>query len=191
LDVKLPVNFWRDVLGYGKTDADMIYQDYVVTENVICMSPYAWPERIPSDKFPPNGIDDDGDGFTDEGPDDPAGSSETNTTNGIDDDGDGCVDDSSTSATPDGRQANPFNGFTPFFNYSVYGYAASGAASLSGSPWWNDNRSTNWKDPRLPAVVTANFWLMFSSPYPGAPDFQRLFSLDVNLPTGYARVPEL
>jgi hypothetical protein len=195
-DQQIPVNFWRDVLGYGKTneDKDKVYQDYVVTENVICMSPYAWPERVPSDKLPPNGIDDDGDGVTDEGPGDPAGMSETNATNGIDDDGDGCIDDSWTSATPDGRLANPFYGFTPFFDYKTYARNSSGH-------WWNEFpmiEQRNWggqwlpgeenrRDPRLPEVVTASFWLMFSSPYPGAPDFQRRFTLEIQVPTGYTR----
>ena len=76
----------------------------------------------------------------------------------------------------------------PLFDYKAYDRNSS---TLVGSPWWNDNRASNWQNPRLPEVVAANFWLMFPSPYPGAPDFQRLFSLDVNLPTGYTRAPEL
>jgi len=81
--------------------------------------------------------------------------------------------------------------FTPFFNYAVYGYdPVSGEASFSGSPWWNDSRAWNRREPRLPEVVEVKFWMMFPSPYPGAPDFRRRFTLQVNVPTGYARRPE-
>jgi prepilin-type N-terminal cleavage/methylation domain-containing protein len=48
-----------------------------------------------------------------------------------------------------------------------------------------------WPISRLPEVVQVTLRLGFPSPYPGAPDFQRLFSLEVNLPTGYTRAPEL
>ena len=76
--------------------------------------------------------------------------------------------------------------------------------------WWNDarslngNRSLDWRgpclkvapvdntsryvdDPRLPEIVQISFWLMFASPYPGAPDFKREFSLQICVPTGYQR----
>jgi len=75
-------------------------------------------------------------------------------------------------------------GVTSFFDYKVY---AQGGGAMAGSPWWNDNRASNWQNPRLPELVAANLWLMFPSPYPGAPDFQRLFTLEIQLPTGYTR----
>jgi hypothetical protein len=68
---------------------------------------WAWPELdYPgnSNNYVPNGRDDDGDGFIDDGPLYPDGVTpnpwahpESNTTNGIDDDGDGFVDESATS----------------------------------------------------------------------------------------------
>jgi hypothetical protein len=107
------------------------------------------------------------------------------------------VTDNVISIAPEAiRQADTFgeNGalFTPFFDYAVYGYdAVTGEASLRDSQWWNDSRSWNWREPRLPEVVEVNFWMMFPSPYPGAPDFRRWFTLQVNVPTGYARRPEI
>ena len=134
-------NFWRDVLGYGKTteDQDKVHQDYVVTENVISS---AWP------------------GFR-------------------------LIDPFGTPSIAGAR--------TSSFDYdAAKAYAlASPANPKPASPWWNDAHAKNWPNARLPEVVAANLWLMFSSPYPGAPDFQRLFSLEVNLPTGYTRAPEL
>jgi prepilin-type N-terminal cleavage/methylation domain-containing protein len=77
--------------------------------------------------------------------------------------------------------------------------------------WWNDWRSLNcndlldWRipagikqqmtpsrshyceDPRVPEIVTVGFWLMFDSPYPGAPEFKRRFSLEMYVPAGYIR----
>jgi len=88
--------------------------------------------------------------------------------------------------SPDKRGDSPFD-VTPFFDYAVPNYDPN-AEPLSGSPWWNDPRAWNWREPRLPEVVIAKFWLMFPSPYPGAPDFQRRFTLEVNLPVGYTRV---
>jgi prepilin-type N-terminal cleavage/methylation domain-containing protein len=79
-------------------------------------------------------------------------------------------------------------GVTSFFDYKASARNSStNELELVGSPWWNDYRASNWQNPRLPEVVAANFWLMFSSPYPGAPDFQRRFPLEIQLPTGYTR----
>jgi len=44
-----------------------------------------------------------------------------------------------------------------------------------------------WPISRLPEVVQVTLRLGFSSPYPGAPDFDRPFSLEIQLPTGYTR----
>jgi len=75
------------------------------------------------------------------------------------------------------------------------------------NPWWNDMRSLNcdplnheWRlnkpnfnnskycyDSCLPAVVSTTFWMMFESPYPGAPDFKRRFCEQVFLPAAYSR----
>jgi prepilin-type N-terminal cleavage/methylation domain-containing protein len=115
------------------------------------------------------------------------------------------------------RYALPFitGESTSFFDYDLAcRYLATTADVATGSHskcaqniWWNDPRSGkktdcgdgccdencplgNWGDTRLPEVVAANFWLMFESPYPGAPDFKRRFVLEVNLPSGYARSPE-
>ncbi len=89
-----------------------------------------------------------------------------------------------------------------------------GAQFKEWNPWWNDGyghslnctRTKDWRnpclttpytqdltgsvycdDPRLPEVVTITFWLMFESKTYGSPDFKRLFSLQVNLPTGFKR----
>ena len=99
------------------------------------------------------------------------------------------------------RYAAPFNG-TTFFDYDYAreylalkkdtdptsdDWHSKGRQSL----WWNDNLAWDWGDPRLPEVVAVNFWLMFESPYPGAPDFRRRFVLEVNLPVGYQRQPRV
>ncbi len=105
-----------------------------------------------------------------------------------------------STATPDGRQANPFDGFAPFFHYETYSYppeGQTGEPSLNKDPCWpfgapgNYCLPRNWREPRLPEVVEAEFWMMFPSPYPGAPDFKRWFALQVSVPTGYARKPEI
>lgn len=44
-----------------------------------------------------------------------------------------------------------------------------------------------WPISRLPEVVQVTLRLGFSSPYPGAPDFDRTFTLEIQLPTGYTR----
>ncbi|MBI5093207.1 MAG: prepilin-type N-terminal cleavage/methylation domain-containing protein [Candidatus Hydrogenedentes bacterium] len=41
--------------------------------------------------------------------------------------------------------------------------------------------------PRIPAIVQARLQWMFSSPYPGAPDFKRAFDKKIDIPTGYTR----
>lgn len=43
------------------------------------------------------------------------------------------------------------------------------------------------EDPCLPEVVNVDFWMGFESPYPGAPDFKRRFSLSISLNTAYTR----
>jgi len=70
-----------------------------------------------------------------------------------------------------------------------------GEAKKKDNIWWNDYRSRNCRpegasycrDPRLPEVVLATFWMMYDSPYPGAPEFKRRFSIEIFLPVGYAR----
>ena len=42
-------------------------------------------------------------------------------------------------------------------------------------------------DARAPIEITVNFTLFFPSPYPGAPDFNRKFTMRIDLPTGYRR----
>lgn len=99
------------------------------------------------------------------------------------------------------------------------GYGTGDPVFKYANSWWNDGyghslnctRVKDWRnpclsltdqftenltgivyceDPRLPEIVTISFWLMFERPYPSAPDFKRLFSLQVNLPTGYTRQNE-
>jgi hypothetical protein len=163
-DRLLPVDFWTNVLPGG-----VDYHDYIVTENILSIvKPYDR-ARLPSDIVQ-------------------ACDSRYDPASNPYDRGDDafgeqlfCFDATRQSfVRPD-----------PFFDYSVTGYAENAAPSLLGSPWWNDPRAWNWREPRLPEVVIAKFWLMFPSPYPGAPDFQRQFTLEVNLPVGYTRKPEL
>lgn len=42
-------------------------------------------------------------------------------------------------------------------------------------------------DARVPTEITAKFTLFFESPYVGAPDFNRRFTMRIDLPTGYRR----
>ena len=42
-------------------------------------------------------------------------------------------------------------------------------------------------DARAPVDITVSFTLFFESPYPGAPDFQRTFSQQIDVPSGYRR----
>ena len=42
-------------------------------------------------------------------------------------------------------------------------------------------------DARAPIEITMNFTLFFPSPYAGAPDFNRKFTMRIDLPTGYRR----
>lgn len=93
----------------------------------------------------------------------------------------------------------------PIFDYDM-------AFAMDGDPnsgfvkspnlWWNDVRSNNCKppegaptvlcrDPRKPEVVSVSFWMMFESPYPGAPDFKRKFSTRIMIPTAYDRQDEV
>ena len=97
---------------------------------------------------------------------------------------------------------------TTFFDYdyaeSYYRATPSTAGQKPDNLWWNDYRSINCRpplddedeylpqgrycrDPRLPEVVGASFWVMYDSPYPGAPEFKRRFSIEIFLPVGYAR----
>ncbi|MEK7795798.1 MAG: hypothetical protein AAB353_14770, partial [Candidatus Hydrogenedentota bacterium] len=43
--------------------------------------------------------------------------------------------------------------------------------------------------PRLPQNVTSHFTLFFPSPYAGAPDFERAFDQNIDIPSGYRRLP--
>ena len=43
--------------------------------------------------------------------------------------------------------------------------------------------------PRIPAQVNSTFTLFFESPYAGAPDFTRAFDQEIDIPTGYRRLP--
>ena len=45
-------------------------------------------------------------------------------------------------------------------------------------------------DARPPVEIAVNFTLFFPSPYPGAPDFNRKFTMRIDLPTGYRRTFE-
>jgi len=89
-----------------------------------------------------------------------------------------------------GYRAFPFSGPALF----DYDYARPEENPLSSNSWWNDPRSINcWggssfcSDTSLPEIVSVNMWLMFKAPYPSAPDFQKLFTMQVNLPAGYTR----
>lgn len=98
-----------------------------------------------------------------------------------------------------------------FFDYDyTYPNSQDDAGQFAGknrdNPWWNDVRSLNcdpnkdWRpgpvtfdyskycnDCGLPEVVSTTFWMMFESPYPGAPDFKRRFCEQVFLPAAYTR----
>jgi len=88
---------------------------------------------------------------------------------------------------------------TNFFDYdyaeNYYTNPERGEVKKGHNTWWNDYRSLNCaptiarycRDPRLPEVVLASFWMMYDSPYPGAPQFKRRFSMEIFLPVGYAR----
>jgi len=101
-----------------------------------------------------------------------------------------------------------WRGGTTFFDYdyaeNYYTNPAGGEIKKGNNTWWNDYRSLNCRpptdeyhnylpmgrycrDPRLPEVVGTSFWVMYDSPYPGAPEFKRRFSIDIFLPVGYAR----
>ena len=43
---------------------------------------------------------------------------------------------------------------------------------------------------RAPIEISTNFTLFFPSPYPGAPDFNRKFTMPIDLPSGYRRTFE-
>ena len=45
-------------------------------------------------------------------------------------------------------------------------------------------------DARAPIEVAVNFTLFFPSPYAGAPDFNRKFTMRIDLPSGYRRTIE-
>ncbi len=116
------------------------------------------------------------------------------------------------------RQERPFCAMG-FFDYDMDSSFTDkldpiGNGKKIANAWWNDPRSNavhaalangatfQWDcfskpdfgaaiwDPRLPQAVTMSFWLMFESPYPGAPDFKRHFSLQINIPAAYERSGE-
>jgi len=126
---------------------------------------------------------------------------------GVDNNGDGRVDE--IDGDKDGRGEQRLYGFSSF----MYGRTAYGR--LDEKPWFNteDNLpgyialqdgdlDTFWAEeaaqdvvgdplkPRLPELVEVHFRLMFESPYPGAPDFDRPFSLLVGIPSGFTRAHE-
>ena len=150
-DQQIPVNFWRDVRGYGKTDADTIYKDYVVTENVISSVPPDQRYAAPFDFDPYHP--------------------------------DPCAPD---PCKPEKRYVFRYRCTPRSADLGVEDNVCCDCAQLMPprACYW-------WRTSRLPEVVQVTLRLGFPSPYPGAPDFQRLFSLEVNLPTGYTRAPEL
>ena len=84
----------------------------------------------------------------------------------------------------------PFSGQGLF----SYDYARPTTNDLDPNCWWNDPRSINCQggnsfcsDTTLPEFVSVNIWLMFKAPYPSAPDFQKLFTMQINLPAAYTR----
>ena len=79
------------------------------------------------------------------------------------------------------RKDQPFGGFV-FFGYGMN----------DETPDANKNRVFNpfWSEELWPEMIIISFWLMFESPYPGAPDFKRHFSLQINIPAAYARPTE-
>ncbi|HPC18551.1 MAG TPA: prepilin-type N-terminal cleavage/methylation domain-containing protein [Candidatus Hydrogenedentes bacterium] len=90
------------------------------------------------------------------------------------------------SADPNmNRKDEPFGG-SVFFGYrentDFEDDTPNGNQNKYARPWWLEDR---W-----PKIVTMSFWLMFESPYPGAPDFKRHFSLQINIPAAYARPQE-
>ena len=42
-------------------------------------------------------------------------------------------------------------------------------------------------DARAPVDIMVSFTLFFESPYPGAPDFNRVFEQRIDIPSGYRR----
>jgi len=101
-------------------------------------------------------------------------------------------------------QIQPWYEGAPIFDYDM-AFALDGEPSMgTGKPpnqWWNDMRSTNCtpeggspvvcRDPRTPEIVSVSFWMMFESPYPGAPDFKRKFSTRIMVPSAYDRQDEV
>ena len=45
-------------------------------------------------------------------------------------------------------------------------------------------------DPALPESMQLQFTLFYPSPFPGAPDFEKTFTHQINLPTAYRRKQE-
>jgi type II secretory pathway component PulJ len=89
-----------------------------------------------------------------------------------------------------GYNAYPFSGQGLF----SYDYARPTTSDLAPNCWWNDPRSINCQggnsfcsDTTLPEFVSVNIMLMFKAPYPSAPDFQKLFTMQINLPAAYTR----
>jgi len=80
------------------------------------------------------------------------------------------------------------------------------ANSDAAYTWWNDLMHTNClqdggtifdpnnpncADMRLPEIVNVQLWLMFASPYPSAPDFQRQFTMEIHIPTAFRRAANI
>lgn len=80
------------------------------------------------------------------------------------------------------------------------------ANSDAAYTWWNDLMHTNClqdgvtvfdpndpncADMRLPEIVNVQLWLMFASPYPSAPDFQRQFTMEIHIPTAFRRAENI
>lgn len=67
--------------------------------------------------------------------------------------------------------------------------------------YWNDTRNLEHNvvaveatpdiiDPALPESIQVQFVLFYPSPYPGAPDFERTFTHQIDLPTAFRRKSE-
>ncbi|HOZ47593.1 MAG TPA: type II secretion system protein [Candidatus Hydrogenedentes bacterium] len=83
----------------------------------------------------------------------------------------------------------------PFFNTerNLTASASLGSESVEADmpTFWEAQEGAtalgNLLDPRLPELVQVEMRIMMPSPYPGAPDFSRLFSLQIDVPSGFVR----
>ena len=93
----------------------------------------------------------------------------------------------------------------PFIGPALFDYDYARPGDYAAKPangWWNDRQGSSncamdpadsrfanlyCADPCLPEIVSAAFFLMFEAPYVSAPDFQKRFTMQINLPTGYTR----